>query len=164
MPDRDRLGPMERLHRQLGLIAIRLADLRRPRLSLGVRLIALDGAGRVFLVRHSYLPGWHLPGGAVEPEETVRAAAVREAGEEGGLLFDRRPELFQIYRSDAGGRRDHIALFVVEGARQERPRRPGAEIIGSGFYPVDALPEGVTGATRARLAEVLGGAEPGDVW
>jgi 8-oxo-dGTP pyrophosphatase MutT (NUDIX family) len=164
MPDRDRLGPIQRLHRQAGMVAIRLADLRRPRLSLGVRLIALDGERRVFLVRHSYLPGWHLPGGAVDPDETLRAAAIREAAEEGGLLLDRRPELFHVYRSTAGGRRDHIALFVVEGARQERPQRPGAEIIASGFYPLDALPAGVTGATRARLAEVLDGEEPDDVW
>jgi ADP-ribose pyrophosphatase YjhB (NUDIX family) len=164
MPDRDRLGPVQRLHKQLGMIAIRLADLRRPRVSLGVRLIAFDGARRVFLVRHSYLPGWHLPGGAVDPDETLRAAAIREAGEEGGLVFDRRPELFHVYRGATGGRRDHIALFVAEGARQERPRRPGAEIIASGFYPADALPRGVTGATRERIAEVLEGSEPGDVW
>jgi ADP-ribose pyrophosphatase YjhB (NUDIX family) len=164
MADRDQLGPIRRLHRSAGLVAIRLADLRRPRLSLGVRLVALDGGGRVFLVRHSYLPGWHLPGGAVDPEETLREAAVREAGEEGGLVFQARPELFHVYRSTAGGRRDHIALFVAEGVRQDRPRRPGAEIVASGFYPTDALPEGTTAATRDRLAEVLAGAERGDVW
>jgi ADP-ribose pyrophosphatase YjhB (NUDIX family) len=164
MADRDRLGPLQRLHRSAGLVAIRLADLRRPRLSLGVRLVALDAEGRVFLVRHSYLPGWHLPGGAVDPDETLREAAIREAEEEGGLVFARRPELFHVYRSTAGGRRDHIALFVAEGAGQDGPRRPGAEIIASGFYPPDALPEGTTAATRDRLAEVLAGAVPEDVW
>ena len=56
MADRDRLGPIQRLHRQAGLVAIRLADVMRPRVNLGVRLIALDEARRVFLVRHSYLP------------------------------------------------------------------------------------------------------------
>ncbi len=164
MADRDQLGPLQRLHRQAGYLAIRLADLRRPRLSLGVRLIALDAGGRVFLVRHSYLPGWHLPGGAVDPGETLREAAVREAEEEGGLVFDGRPELFQVYRSAAGGRRDHIGLFTVRGARQDRPRRPNAEILASGFHALDALPEGVTAATRERLAEVLEGRTPGDVW
>ena len=53
---------------------------------------------------------------------------------------------------------------MAEGARQDRPRRPSAEIIGSGFYALDALPDGTTAATRDRLGEVLDRSEPDDVW
>ena len=60
------------LHLRAGDAAIRMANLFRPRLSLGVRLVVLDAEGRVFLVRHSYLPGSHLPGGAVDPGESFR--------------------------------------------------------------------------------------------
>lgn len=158
------MSALRTLHQFAGQLAIRVSDAVRPRLSLGVRLLALDDAGGVFLVRHSYLPGLHLPGGAVDAGETCREAAVREAREEGGLAFDARPELFQVYRSTAGGRRDHIVLFVVRGARQMRPTRPGLEIIAAGFHPLAALPQDLTPPTRNRISEVLEGGVPGDRW
>lgn len=152
------------LHHRLGVVASRVADAMRPPLSLGVRLVALDDAGGVMLVRHSYLPGLYLPGGAVDEGETCRQAAAREAEEEGALELGAPPELFHVYHSASIGRRDHIVLFVARGARQPRPVRPGLEILSARFYPLDALPEDATRPVRARLAEVVGGVAPGDVW
>ena len=34
-------------------------------LTVGVRALVIDGTDRVFLVKHSYVAGWHLPGGGV---------------------------------------------------------------------------------------------------
>lgn len=154
-----------RLHRRAGeaLLLVR-ATFRRPT-TLGVRLVAFDEAGRVLLVRHSYLPGWHLPGGAVDPGESAQAAALREAREEAGLEIAAPPRLLALLRHDVGGRRDHVAVFVATGAR----RIPGAaahgpEILEVGFFDPAALPEGATSATRARIAEAQGAAEPGDIW
>ncbi|RYE35929.1 MAG: NUDIX domain-containing protein, partial [Hyphomicrobiales bacterium] len=52
-------------------------------MTVGVRAACFDRQGRVFLVRHSYIPGWHMPGGGVERYETVGQALEKELREEG---------------------------------------------------------------------------------
>jgi 8-oxo-dGTP pyrophosphatase MutT (NUDIX family) len=160
----ERAGWLRTLHLEAGYAAIRVANLFKPQLSLGVRLVALDDRGRVFLVRHSYLPGLHLPGGAVDLGESCREAAAREAHEEGGLAFDARPELFQLYWNPVGNRRDHIALYVARNARQATARLASLEIVAAGFHDPDDLPGDVTPATRSRIDEVLGRRPPSDSW
>jgi ADP-ribose pyrophosphatase YjhB (NUDIX family) len=52
----------------------------------GAHVLATDDAGRILLVRTTYLgPGWMLPGGRVERGETPHAAGVRETREETGI-------------------------------------------------------------------------------
>src|SRR3984893_19074419 len=62
--------------------------------TLGVRAVVLDGSGRVFLIVHSYVPGWHLPGGGVEIGETAGEALARELREEGNIELVDQPTLF----------------------------------------------------------------------
>lgn len=129
--------------------------------TLGVRAIVLDD-GKVFLVRHTYLPGWHFPGGAVDRGESAEGAAVRELREEGGLIAADRPSLLGFYRN---GRRDHVACFVIRRfTHGPQAHTPGWEIAETGFFPVASLPEGVTAATRARLAELLDGQPASEDW
>ena len=135
--------------------------LRRP-MTLGVRGLACDENGRVLLVRHTYADGWHLPGGGVERGESAWTAALRELAEEGGVeALELR--LIGFYSNHAKFRNDHIALYRAETWRACATRENG-EIAERGFFARDALPDGVTPATRRRLAEVFDGAPPSDVW
>ncbi|GGN95728.1 hypothetical protein GCM10010112_86290 [Actinoplanes lobatus] len=53
-----------------------------PRKRMGAGVLLLDPVGRVLLVEPTYKPDWEIPGGAVEADESPRAAAVRELAEE----------------------------------------------------------------------------------
>lgn len=52
---------------------------------MGSGAIMLDEAGRVLLVNPTYKPGWEVPGGVVELNESPAAACRREITEELGI-------------------------------------------------------------------------------
>lgn len=136
---------------------------QRP-MTLGVRGLVLDGADRVLLVRHTYVPGYYLPGGGVESGETLLQALARELQEEGGVRVLSAPALQGVYLNRRVSPRDHVALFTVRHFHCEGVRAPDHEIAEAGFFPLDALPDGTTPATRARLAEVLDGTPVSPYW
>jgi ADP-ribose pyrophosphatase YjhB (NUDIX family) len=132
-------------------------------MTLGVRALVIDD-GRIFLVKHSYVSGWHLPGGGVEAGETLTQAVARELREEGNIEVTAPPQLHGIFFNDRASRRDHVALFVVRAFRQSAAPAPDREIIAHGFFALDALPNDTTASTRARIIEVLGGAPASERW
>jgi len=133
-------------------------------MTLGVRGLVVDEKGRVFLVKHSYVSGWHLPGGGVETGETLAYALGRELFEEGSIELTGPPVLHGMFFNDRASRRDHVALFVVREFRQVSAPVPNHEIVAHGFFATDQLPDGTTAATRTRIAEVLGGAPVSERW
>jgi 8-oxo-dGTP pyrophosphatase MutT (NUDIX family) len=138
--------------------------LKRP-MTLGVRALVHDEtAGTVFLIRHTYVPGWQLPGGGVETGETLLEALAKELHEEGNIELTGAPRLFAMYFNRRMSNRDHVALYVCRDFRQQSPKRPDHEIAESGFFSLNQLPEGTTRATRERLAEVFGGVVVSEIW
>jgi len=133
-------------------------------LTLGARGMVLDAEGRVFLVKHTYTEGWHLPGGGVEAGETLLDALSRELAEEGNIEMTAPPVLHGIYFHPIYSKRDHIAVFVVRDFRQTSPPKPNREILEHGFFPVNALPPGTTAGSRARIAEVTEGRPAAERW
>ncbi len=140
----------------------------RP-LTMGVRAIILDdsrdrnGPASVLLIRHSYVGGWHFPGGGVEKGETLVEAMRREVREEVGLAVESGPQPFGVYARFRHGASDHVAVFVVRGW-SGTPRADGMEILEARFFPLNRLPEDTSPATRRRIDEFQGKAPLAERW
>lgn len=132
--------------------------------TLGARAMVIDGMGRIFLIKHSYVDGWHLPGGGVETGETFLDALARELVEEGNIRLSASPQLFAIYFNKRTSRRDHVALFIVRDFLQDGDPRPNREIVAHGFFHPNSLPDDTGRGTRARVAEVFGNAPVSEFW
>lgn len=139
------------------------ARITRP-LTMGVRAMIFDDAGRVCLIRQSYVAGWHMPGGGVEPGETLYQSLAREMHEETGLELEGVPPVFAVYLNEAMAKRDHVALYVVHTYRVTDYKPSRLEVLEQGFFPPAELPAGTTAPTRRRIAEVLGKRDPAPLW
>lgn len=147
-------------------LAYRLRRVIQARLGLethGVKLLIVDAAGRILLVRHSYGRSdlYMLPGGGIARREAPERAAARELLEETGCVA-RELVLVGRYESRAEGRRDHIFLF--HGVTDDVPVPDGRELTETIFVAPDALPAGISPATRRRIEEWQGRRERVGDW
>lgn len=132
-------------------------------LTLGVRAVVTNDAGHVLLIQHTYIKGWYLPGGGVERGETAETAVIRELAEEAGVRALSRPRLVSAHSNEVLHPGDHVLVYRIE-AWAPCPSDAAGEICAVGWFDPADLPEETTPATRRRLAEALGGAEPDAMW
>ena len=127
---------------------------------MGVAGAVYDESGRILLVRHSYNPGWRLPGGGVDRGEPPRDAILRELREEVGLAGG-EAEFFGLYVRKAGWVTSVVALYRIRGGTVNF--RPNLEIREICYADPKAPPDGLTPAARKRLKE-LAGAQVSAYW
>lgn len=133
-------------------------------LTLGAQGVVFDDIGRVLLIRHTYRPGWHFPGGGVEKNEPVMTALRRELHEEAGIEVGADPKLFALYTNFRAFPCDHIVLFVVQDWSQPTKPKPNHEIAEQGFFPPDDLPDGTIQSVVRRLNEIRTGTAIDTCW
>jgi 8-oxo-dGTP pyrophosphatase MutT (NUDIX family) len=134
------------------------------RMTLGVRVALIEGE-RILLLRQTYMPGWQLPGGGVEPGESAEFAAARELLEETGYRPTAPMPLFGFYHNvNSTTNRDHVALFLCREFEQVRPFTANGEIAETGWFPIDALPAETGAGTRRRVQEIFHGEPPRAEW
>lgn len=113
--------------------------------------------GQVLLVKHTYKPGWYLPGGGVKTGETLETAVRREAREEVGAELGAL-QLFGMYSGFEEYKSDHIAMVTCDDFHLTGIG--DAEIAQVAWFPLDQLPEDITDGTKRRITEYLRGLQP----
>ena len=136
----------------------------RP-MTIGARCIIHDGSGSVMLVRHTYVSGWHLPGGGVDVGETCEAAVIREVAEESNTDLIGKPVLFGVYLNSLVSARDHVILYISDSWNyKEGLSSKRLEIAESRMFKLTELPISIDPSTRKRLDEWRGVTATALIW
>lgn len=132
--------------------------------SLGIKVIVLDPNNQVLLETLTYETGWHLPGGGVEPGETVWDAAYRELQEETGWVPETPLHLWTILYHPQEGRDDHVVVFAVKTLERPVVESDQGEVETLSWFPLDDLPAGLTAGNRRLLQAWSAGEIPTGRW
>lgn len=119
----------------------------------GCRVLAIDPAGRVLLVRHSYVAHcWMPPGGGVGRREDPLTASARELLEETGCRLGDARVLDRVTETLHGAGN---MVHIVAGLTRDEPRADMREIIEVRFFAPDALPDNLAGTLADDLPRWL---------
>jgi 8-oxo-dGTP pyrophosphatase MutT (NUDIX family) len=117
--------------------------------------VAIFQAGRLLLTQREDFEVWCLPGGHVEPGESLAQAAVREAREETGLEVELTRLVGMYYRltgwSEGGV---HVASFSARVAGGSLNPQPD-EVLDARFFDPERLPEPLFWNHTQRIRDAL---------
>ena len=133
------------------------------RFTLGVGGLVIDvdrktGDRRVLLIERNQEPnkgGWTLPGGFVDFDESIDAAAVREVAEETGLQCRVIGMVGFRNRTDPDVNTSY-AVFLLEAIGGELFAQPTEEIAQCGFYTLSQIQEMPRVAPLSRTVAIAG--------
>jgi ADP-ribose pyrophosphatase YjhB (NUDIX family) len=131
---------------------------------LGVGVFVLDDSGKFLLERRSDCGMWGLPGGRVEPGESVRTAAIREVQEETGYIVEisrfigvySDPSDRIITYPDNGDIR-HLVDIIIESKVISGTLTCSSESFELRFFNCSNLPDNIVPPARLPIYDYING-------
>jgi ADP-ribose pyrophosphatase YjhB (NUDIX family) len=131
-----------------------------PKLGVNIAIIQED---KILLTERTDFEVWCLPGGEVDPGESLAQAARREALEETGLDVE-LTRLVGVYSRPGwlyGGM--HVVLFAARVTGGELKVQE-SEVLRAGYFRTDEIPEALLFGHRQRILDALDGTGGGAAW
>jgi ADP-ribose pyrophosphatase YjhB (NUDIX family) len=132
--------------------------------TVGVKALIINTNMEILLVKHTYLSGWHLPGGGLNPGESPKEAIIREVKEEAAILVTGVLELFHVYSHKILGASDYPILYIVREFKLLDHKPCPREILTTQWFHYSALPNDASASTLERVREVFLQLPPTDKW
>ena len=155
---------------KLGLVRVLFSGtlhtyfLMRRGLTLGVRAIVRSNDGKFLLVRHTYTPGWHFPGGGVEKGQTAEQALRNELQQETNLQIIGKPIMHGLFYNNNMSKRDHVLAYHCDVQGGLEAKSTSMEIAEIGYFSFEDLPLDTDPGTVRRIREMSFGDEKTEVW
>ncbi|MEU7149753.1 NUDIX hydrolase [Streptomyces sp. NPDC045456] len=135
----------------------------QPRKRVAADVLFRNRQGSYLLVQPTYKPGWDLPGGMVEANESPEEAAMREVKEELGLTVRLLGLLVVDWVPPHGPWDDQLA-FIFDGGvlPDDAPLSPQDDEVGGwAFVPYPDVKSRVRGRLAARFEIAVDAARSG---
>jgi len=134
----------------------------RPLVLVSAMVLLIDGDGRLLMQRRVGTGAWHVPGGYLEPGESVEQTARREALEESGLTVGEL-ELVGVYSGPEfhwfapnGDEIFNVTVAFVTRDFYGEARADGEEGDTVRFFRIDDLPDDLGPPAGAVLEDLKG--------
>ncbi len=138
---------------------------KQGRLAVGCSAVVLDSTGKILLIRRADNGRWAVPGGYMEPGESVTEACVREVWEETGIRV-RVGRLTGVYNSPhimveyPDGNRFQLVMLCFAAEPVEGDLRTSEETTEVGYFSrADVENMDMSGFNRQRIDDALAGQE-----
>lgn len=133
---------------------------RKARVLSVAGVVILNNKSEVLLQRRGDDNNWCIPGGMVEPGETIEEAAKREVYEETGITVDDLT-FFNVYSGEGqhhiypdGNEVYFVNLVFITTKFHGELSIDGIESKEVKFFDIDGLPENISPASKPSLGEL----------